>query len=355
MTILLLKRVWDIWYRGMVMDKLNALNIGSLIKSYLKERKTDIIMYFTFVLIFALIFKLYHVDVKIAIYPAIICMVLWTIYAAFKFYGYCRNHRHRVELSNHIEITLKNLPEPASLLEEDYQNLLNAFMTYNRLQLSKNNQKYSDMSEYITLWAHQMKTPITAINLLLNEFDNNDKYKIKEQLFEIEGYVDTTLQFTRLDTMNSDLLLKEYPLMQIVKQGVKYYSKVFISKGISLKLDEFDTTVVTDEKWLLFVIKQILSNALKYTDEGSISIYVVPDKTLVIEDTGIGISEEDINRIFERGFTGYNGRLDKKATGIGLYLSKQIIDKLNHNIKIYSQPGAGTRVEINLTSSLPRK
>lgn len=339
----------------MVMDKLNALNIVSLLKSYLKERKTDIIIYFVFVFIFALIFKLYKVDVKIALYPAIICMILWAIYAAFKFYWYCRNHRRRAELSNHIEITLKNLPRPESLLEKDYQNLLNVLMTYNRLQLSENNQKYSDMSEYITLWAHQMKTPVTAINLLLNEFDNNEKYIIKEQLYEIEGYVDTALQFMRLDTMNSDLLLKEYPLMQIVKQGIKYYSKVFISKGISLKLSEFDTAVVTDEKWLLFVIKQILSNALKYTDEGSISIYVVPDKTLVIEDTGIGISEEDIHRIFEKGFTGYNGRLDKKATGIGLYLSKQILDKLNNNIKIYSQPGAGTRVEINLTSSLPRK
>lgn len=339
----------------MVMDKSKTLNIGSLFNSYLKERKSNIIMSFVFVLIFILIFKLYHVDVKIALYPAIICMVLWTIFAVFKFYMYCRKHYYRIELSNHIEITLKNLPESESLLEADYQNMLDVLMTYNRLQLSENNQKYSDMSEYITLWAHQMKTPITAINLLLNEFDHDDKYKIKEQLFEIERYVDTVLQFMRLDTMNSDLLLKEYSLMKIVKQGIKYYSKVFINKGISLKLDEFNTTVVTDEKWLFFVIKQILSNALKYTDEGSISIYVVPDKTLVIEDTGIGISEEDIHRIFERGFTGYNGRLDKKATGIGLYLSKQILEKLNHNIKIYSQLGIGTRVEINLTTSLPRK
>ncbi|MDD2396887.1 MAG: sensor histidine kinase [Sedimentibacter sp.] len=337
------------------MNKSKSLHVGSLINSYLKEQKLDIIMYFVSVFIFALIFKLNHISVKIALYPAIICMVLWIIYAAFNFYRYCKYHWYRVDISSHIEITLKNLPKPESLIEEDYQNLLNVLMTYNRLRLSENNQKYTDMSEYITLWAHQMKTPITAASLLLNELSNDEKYKIKEQLFEIERYVDTTLQFMRLDTMNSDLLLKEYSLIQIVKQGVKYYSKVFISKGISLNLDEFDTTVVTDEKWFLFVIKQILSNSLKYTDEGSISIYVVPDKTLVIEDTGIGISGEDIPRIFERGFTGYTGRMDKKATGIGLYLSKQILDKLNHNIKIYSQPGVGTKAEIDLTSSLPRK
>ena len=337
------------------MDKSKALNIWALLNSYLKERKTNIIMYIVFVFVFALIFKLHGVDVKIALYPAIICIVLWGLYAAFRFYGYCRKHLHRAELSNHIEITLKNLPKPESLLEEDYQNLLNVLTECNRLQLSETNQKYSHMREYITLWVHQMKTPITAINLLINEFDNDDKNKIKEQLFELEGYLDTALQFMRLDTMSSDLLLKEYSLMQIVKQGIKYYSKVFISKGISLKLSEFNTTVVTDEKWLLFVIKQILSNALKYTDEGSISIYAAPHKTLVIEDTGIGISEEDINRSFEKGFTGYNGRLDKKATGIGLYLSKQILDKLNHDIKIYSQLAIGTKVEISLTSSLPRK
>ena len=332
------------------MHKSKDFDILKLINLYLKERKTAIVMCFLFVLIFVLIFKLSNISANIALYPAIICIVLWIIYSIFKFYRYCKYHQYRVDIANHIEITLKNLPKPESLLEADYQNLLHVLMTYNRLQLSENNQKYNDMREYITLWTHEMKTPITAANLILNNLDNDDKYKLMEQLFEIERYVDTTLQFMRLDTMNSDLLLKEYSLIQIVKQGIKYYSKVFISKGISLKLDEFDVTVITDEKWLLFVIKQILSNALKYTDEGSISIYVVPEKTLIIEDTGIGISKEDIPRIFERGFTGYTGRLDKKATGIGLYLSKQILNKLNHNIKIYSEPRKGTRVEIILSN-----
>lgn len=336
------------------MGKSDGLYKQTLLILYLKERKHSMIMCAIFVIIFALIFKLYHIAVRIVLYPTIICLVLWIIYTVINFCRYCIQHQQRTELYNHIEITLENLLNPDSLLEEDYQNLLKILMTYNTDQLSEKNQKYSNMCEYITLWAHQMKTPITAMDLILNELDNADRYKIKEQLFEIERYVDTTLQFMRLDTMNSDLLLKEYSLMQIVKQGIKYYSKIFISKRISLKLDEFDTTVVTDEKWLLFVIKQILSNALKYTDEGSISIYVVPEKTLVIEDTGIGISEEDIHRIFERGFTGYNGRLDKKATGIGLYLSKQILDKLNHDIKIYSQPKIGTRVEINI-SNLTKK
>jgi len=124
-------------------------------------------------------------------------------------------------------------------------------------------------------------------------------------------------------------------------------------KKISLDLQEMDTLVVTDEKWLVFVLKQILSNALKYTPAGrKISIYMDINfvKTLVIEDTGIGISAEDLPRIMERGFTGYNGRMDKKATGIGLYLTRQILDRLNHEITIESVSGQGTKVYINLSN-----
>lgn len=315
---------------------------------YLRERASVIGLSLLFVMIFAIVFKLYHLPARIALYPALICAVLWLLYSLLDFSRYCRAHKQRMSLFNHIETTLENLREPKCLLEKDYQNLLRVLSDDHIDQLSEKNRKLSDMEEYITLWSHQMKTPITAIELLLQELDNPAQSKLKEQLFEVERYVDTILQYMRLGTMNSDLLLKEYSLMQIVKQGVKYYAKSFIRQGITLDLREFDTIVVTDEKWLLFVIKQILSNALKYTKAGKISIYVVSEKTLVIEDTGMGISAEDIPRIFERGFTGYNGRMDKKSTGIGLYLSKQVLGKLNHEISISSQPGFGTRVEINL-------
>ena len=324
------------------------MKYGRLLIFYLKERTGVIGLFLLFVFIFALIFKLYELPVRIALYPALICAVLWLLYFIFAFNRYCKAHRQRQSLSSHIETTLENLGEPGSLLEEDYQNFLRLLWEHHGRQLSEKNRKLGDMEEYITLWSHQMKTPITAIGLLLQEVNDPAQSRLKEQLFEMERYVDTILQYMRLDTMNRDLLLKEYPLIEIVKQGVKYYAKSFIGQGITLDLRAFDTVVVTDEKWLLFVIKQILSNALKYTKTGKISIYVAPEKTLVIEDTGMGISAEDIPRIFERGFTGYNGRMDKKSTGIGLYLSRQILDKLNHEITISSKPGVGTKVEINL-------
>lgn len=146
--------------------------------------------------------------------------------------------------------------------------------------------------------------------------------------------------------MASDLKLQWYPMDEIIKPAVKKYSKLFILKKIKLKYEPIENKILTDEKWLGLVVEQILSNALKYTNEGTISIYLEPKKenVLVIEDTGIGIWQEDLPRVFEKGFTGYNGRTDKKSTGIGLYLCKSIVDKLNHRIYISSEVSKGTKI-----------
>jgi signal transduction histidine kinase len=138
----------------------------------------------------------------------------------------------------------------------------------------------------------------------------------------------------------------------MVKQAVRKYGMIFINKKITLDLEQFDCRVITDEKWLVFVLEQIISNGLKYTNQGKISIYLDPlkEQTLVIEDTGVGIRDEDINRIFERGFTGYNGRMDKKSTGIGLYLCQQVLNKLSHVITVESRIGQGTRVSISFSA-----
>jgi signal transduction histidine kinase len=158
------------------------------------------------------------------------------------------------------------------------------------------------------------------------------------------------LQYLRMEDMNADLIFKKYSLDDIIKQAVRKYSKSFIRKKIKLNYEDLNRNVLTDEKWLVFVVEQILSNALKYTNEGEISIYmdgVLPD-TLVIEDTGIGIRQEDLPRVFEKGFTGYIGRSDKSSTGIGLYLCKRILNKLSHTIMIESAVGKGTKVKIGL-------
>lgn len=170
---------------------------------------------------------------------------------------------------------------------------------------------------------------------------------MQTELFKTEQYVEMVLTYVRMEDMSGDLMLKEYALDNLVKQALKKYSRMFAMQKLALHYEALRVTVTTDEKWLVFVLEQILSNALKYTVEGSISIYM-EDDWLVIEDTGIGICSEDLPRIFEKGFTGYNGRSDKKSTGIGLYLCKQIIEKLRCQIRVESKLGKGTRVLLYL-------
>ena len=208
------------------------------------------------------------------------------------------------------------------------------------------------MKDYYSLWAHQIKTPISAMRLMLQNDDMLKSYSLQEELYKIEQYIEMVLHYLRLDSMSSDLLLKEYQLKDIVNQAVRRNAVLFINSKLSLKVKDFSYKVITDEKWLLFVIEQLITNAVKYTPMGqiAISLEICKGKAwLVIEDTGIGIKPEDLPRIFERGFTGNNGRFDKRSTGIGLYLCKQILDKLSYRIEVFSEVGKGTKACVDVT------
>lgn len=176
------------------------------------------------------------------------------------------------------------------------------------------------------MWVHQIKTPIAAARLLLQE-EETDIQAVQNRLFDIEQYVEMVLGYLRTEDMSSDICLKEVELDELVREQIHKFARIFIGKKISLDYHGVQEKVLTDEKWLGFVIGQILSNALKYTKNGKISIYMSGENshTLVIEDTGIGIREEDLPRVFEKGFTGYNGREEGRSTGIGLYLCGKIM------------------------------
>ena len=157
------------------------------------------------------------------------------------------------------------------------------------------------------------------------------------------------LSYLRLDSDSTDYVLQPCSLDDIVRRSVRRFAGLFVIRQIALEFQETNKTVLTDEKWLLFVVGQVISNALKYTPRGgTVRIYGDGD-TLVIADNGIGIREEDQPRVFEKGFTGYNGREDQKATGIGLYLCRQVMDRLNHRITLVSRPGQGTLVRLDLS------
>lgn len=207
-----------------------------------------------------------------------------------------------------------------------------------------------EMQDFFALWAHQIKTPIAALNLLL-QGEKQDAAVCRQELFKIESYVEMALNYLRFEEMSNDLVLERNSLEQLVRQVVKKYAAIFIYNHISIQLEHLDYTVLTDEKWFCFALEQILSNALKYTKQGSVKISAEESANglkVSVKDTGIGIRSEDLPRIFEKGFTGYNGRMDKKASGLGLYLCKGVCEKLGHGISVASKEGEGTTVMITL-------
>ena len=210
-------------------------------------------------------------------------------------------------------------------------------------------EKLNDLMDYYTLWAHQIKTPIAASSLLVGEIeDKKVKNQLEQELFKIESYVNIVLQYLRLESFHEDLVLKKENAEDLVKEIVKKYAIFFIQKGLSLSLHDLDRTIITDKKWFVVILEQVLSNSLKYTSQGGIEIYFQED-TLYIRDSGLGIQDADLLRVFERGFSGYNGRLTQQSSGLGLYLSKKIADELGHQISIASQVGQGTTVMISFS------
>lgn len=318
--------------------------------SYIKKHIFVLVAFSICSLIFAVVFSLYDLPVEAVTYAIQLSFFALVIIAFLRIFSYYKKHKELEYLKNVITVSLPKFPEANEKIEHDYQELLSLLHNSKLSVIYEKDNSFSNMMDYYTMWVHQIKTPIAAMRLILQSEEKEHNEELLEQLFRTEQYVEMVLQYLRMESDSSDLLIRRYPLDIIVKQAVKKYAKSFIRKKIKLNYDDLNIGVITDEKWLVFVIEQLLSNALKYTYSGSISIYMdehLPE-SLVIEDTGIGIQEEDIPRVFEKGFTGYNGRADKKSTGIGLFLCKKILKKLSHTISIESTVGKGTKVKIGL-------
>ena len=241
-------------------------------------------------------------------------------------------------------------------LEALYRSMIAKMRQEKEELIFEDQKRYTEMIDYYGMWAHQIKTPIAAMRLLLQsgmdreENEENQKLfrQLQMELFKTEQYVEMVLSYLKIGDIAKDMVLERCDLGKVVRQAVKKYSRLFILQKLSLEMGEIAEIVLTDEKWLSFVVEQILSNALKYTKSGSVSIYLEQEGVLVIKDTGIGISAEDLPRIMEKGYTGYNGRIDKRSTGIGLYLCKKVMDKLHHQLRIDSEDGKGTKVVLDL-------
>lgn len=305
-------------------------------------------MLLIFVLIFASVFSLYDLPVEAVGYASLLCIVIFLLFGIYDYYKFIKKHKTLSEHKPDIAISLEKLPVALNKIEEDYMDLIQAIFDNKQEYIAKSDREKAEMLDYFTLWVHEIKTPIAAMRLILQSNDTRQNHELQDQLFKIEQYVEMVMAYLRLGSSSTDFLFKEYDLEEIVKQTVRKYAPMFIRKKINVKLGNLKCKVLTDEKWLCFAIEQLLSNAIKYTNEGYIYFDCENDNILVIRDTGIGIAPEDLPRICEKGFTGYNGRIDKRASGIGLYLTKQILTKLGHCIYFESELGKGTTVRIDM-------
>ena len=319
----------------------------SLLSAYLRRQYKLLLLLLGFFVIFAAVFSLYDLPGEAVAYAAALCLALGLALFAVGYSRFLARHRELRLLLRQAREKVLPLPPARGLLEEDYQALVQALCQDRAHLAAENENRLRDMTDYYTLWAHQIKTPIAALGFLLQEREDGGALEV--ELLKIEQYVEMVLSYLRLDSSSTDYVLQDCDLDGILRGAVRKLAKMFILKKITLDFQETGKTVLTDGKWLGFVVEQVLSNALKYTPEGgTIRIYGDRD-TVVIADGGIGIRAEDLPRVFEKGFTGYNGRTGRKSTGIGLYLSKQVCERLGHGITVTSRPGQGTLVRLDLS------
>lgn len=262
-------------------------------------------------------------------------------------------------LYHNIEDIARILDEPLSNEQKLYCRFLHKLNGEYLKKLNELTEEKREHFDFINYWVHEIKTPIAATRLFLeNEAVTKEEVVdvIEDKIMSIENYVEQALYYARLDDFAKDYLISDIQVEQLIKNIVKKNAKMFISKRIKIILEDLDMTIQSDVKWINFIIEQVLLNAIKYTNNnGEIKIYGhinTKEKYIVIEDNGIGIKEEDIKRVFDKGFTGYNGRSNAKATGLGLYLSKKLANKLGNDISIESEHLKYTRVFIHFPNMI---
>ena len=313
---------------------------------YLRKLRLPALTFALFSAVFALSFYLYDLPMGAVAYPILFCLFLALVIIAADFIRSLAKYKRLRALGRVAELASLELPEAGSLEEAGYQEALTALMSEARELARTRDEELRELTDYYTVWVHQIKLPITAMSLTLQNEDTPEYAKLRSQLSEINRYVEMVLAFLRLRSDTTDFVFGEYGLDPIIRRAIAKFSSEFIDRKLRLQYEPVDFTAVTDEKWLLFVLEQIISNALKYTKAGTIAVFM-EGRTLNIEDTGAGIAPEDLPRIFERGYTGQNGRENASATGLGLYLCREICGKLKIDISVSSTVGKGTRVSLD--------
>ena len=316
-----------------------------IIKSYLKKNLKIYLLLIVFIFIFILIFYLYNLPFEVLFYSSSLCFIVALIVSIIDFNNYRKSYIDLKYLESNILNNMEDLSKSLDIRVEYYQKIIERL--HNEVEKLKidDNKKMENLADYYSMWIHQIKTPIAAINFLLDN-EEIDVKAFRQELFKIERYVEMVLTYIRLGSETSDYVITSINLDEVVRENIKKYATLFINKKIKLNYVSHETYVISDKKWLGFAFEQLLSNAIKYTKSGGEISINISESKLIIEDNGIGIYEEDLPRIFEQSFTGLNGRYEKKSSGLGLYLCKKTLDKLQHKIEITSEINKGTKVEV---------
>lgn len=306
---------------------------------YLKSRLKVLILLIVVEGIFVSSYFLFDLPALTVLYPLILSSVAILIAGVIDFL---------IVYNKHVRLKRNDFPQASGPLEKDYLEIINKLKEEQEYARRKATLDYNDMVDYYTVWAHQIKTPIASMRLQIQSVDSDLARRLDGDLNRIEAYVEMVLTFLRLDSGSTDYVIRKIDLDAVIKPAIRKFARDFISKKLTMDFKTTEASVLSDEKWLAFVIEQVISNAVKYTNNGGIRIYMDEPGILCIEDTGIGISAADLPRIFENGYTGFNGREDKRASGIGLYLCKRICDNLGHSISAESEQGVGTKIKIDM-------
>ena len=319
-----------------------------LLWPYIRSHWRGVAVLALFTAIFAGVFALYTLPLEAALYAGGLCALVGAVMLGAGYVRFWREHTRRMEALQNLLVLTQPLPAADTLPEADFRAMAEKMKhAYGELLTATESARRESL-DYYTAWVHQIKTPIAVMQMTLQAEDTPENRALGLELFRIRQYAEMALSYLRLGEGVSDLVICSYDLDGIIRQAVRKYAPQFVQKRLSLRYEPVDMQVLTDEKWLSFIIEQLLSNAVKYTHEGGVTVTVTGEKVLCIADTGIGIKPEDVPRIFEKGFTGYNGRTDKAATGLGLYLCREAAGKLNHRLWAESTPGRGSTFYLDL-------
>lgn len=324
-----------------------------MIKKYLAYRSFALILWLSATFFGLAVALLGGVVRPIALYGLLIAVFLAATFCIIDYIVFVQRTARLQVLLQNISCDPSDPPWPANEIERLYNEIIEELYAGRKRDRDRLGEQLQSQQEYYTIWLHQIKTPIAAMSLGLEPGAHYNRQLLQGELFNIERYVDMALQFSRLENIAGDLVLSDCPLDPIISETVKKYRSVFIGKNLSVDFKKTGLTLVSDPKWLSFILGQLLSNAAKYTGSGVVKIYLDGDR-LAVEDSGIGVRSDDLARIFERGYTGLNGRNDKRASGLGLYLSRRAADALHVTVDCEPNRSCGARFFIGLKNIIKR-